>query len=68
MNVFKQKSLYIQLTFRQNQFYKISSFKINLSHCIAIPNNIGYHFFSTFITQNTVLKGIPQQPITETKF
>jgi len=32
LEVTKHKSLYIQLTFNQNQFYKINSTKINFFH------------------------------------
>ena len=32
LNSFKHKSLYFQLIFRYNQFYKINSFKIKYCH------------------------------------
>jgi len=42
MNAFKYKSLYFHMTFNQNQFYKIRSFKIIFYHRKTYLHNVDF--------------------------
>jgi len=55
LKVTKHKSLYIQLTFNQNQFYKINSIKINFFHRTT-KHSLHFVHCGTFQTINIYIK------------